>query len=81
VKFEQNSLAPAFTWIRNRFFALTPIAWLRQAASLQVVNPAIPALHGIEVDILRDGSLDLPKGLLTGMDIVVGSVHMLMAEF
>ncbi|XZE35702.1 hypothetical protein SH501x_001225 [Pirellulaceae bacterium SH501] len=35
----------------------------------------IPLLHGIEVDILSDGSLDLPIGLLRSADWVVGSVH------
>jgi histidinol phosphatase-like PHP family hydrolase/predicted nuclease with RNAse H fold/dephospho-CoA kinase len=54
---------------------LTPPAWLRQAASITLNKPICPILHGIEVDILDDGSLDLPAGLLSGMDIVVGSVH------
>src|SRR5262249_7187439 len=32
-------------------------------------------LKGIEVDILADGSLDLPEDLLRQLDIVIGSVH------
>jgi len=32
-------------------------------------------LKGIEVDILEDGSLDLPDSVLAGLDLVVGSVH------
>jgi DNA polymerase (family 10) len=32
-------------------------------------------LKGSEVDILADGSLDLPDDVLTDLDIVVGSVH------
>jgi DNA polymerase (family 10) len=32
-------------------------------------------LKGSEVDILADGSLDLPDDVLEGLDIVVGSVH------
>jgi DNA polymerase (family 10) len=32
-------------------------------------------LKGIEVDILRDGRLDLPDALLGRLDLVVGSVH------
>jgi DNA polymerase (family 10) len=32
-------------------------------------------LKGIEVDILADGSLDLPEELLRELDIVIGSVH------
>ncbi|CFX54999.1 DNA-directed DNA polymerase X [Syntrophomonas zehnderi OL-4] len=32
-------------------------------------------LKGIEVDILKDGSLDLPDDVLAGLDIVVASIH------
>jgi DNA polymerase (family 10) len=32
-------------------------------------------LKGIEVDILKDGSLDLPDNILKELDVVVGSVH------
>lgn len=54
---------------------LAPVAWVRQAVSLSLMKPEVEILHGIEVDILADGSLDLPANLLAGMDIVVGSVH------
>ena len=36
-------------------------------------------LRGMEVDILVDGSLDLPEELLAGLDIVVASVHSKLA--
>lgn len=36
---------------------------------------AIRLLKGIEVDILEDGSLDLPDGALARLDLVVGAVH------
>lgn len=32
-------------------------------------------LKGIEVDILEDGSLDLPESALASLDIVIGAVH------
>lgn len=32
-------------------------------------------LKGIEVDILEDGSLDLPDSILSRLDLVVGAVH------
>jgi DNA polymerase (family 10) len=32
-------------------------------------------LKGIEVDILEDGSLDLPDSVLSRLDLVVGAVH------
>jgi histidinol phosphatase-like PHP family hydrolase/predicted nuclease with RNAse H fold/dephospho-CoA kinase len=54
---------------------LTPVAWLRQAVSLRTRKLPCQVFHGIEVDILSDGRLDLPGGLLRGMDIVIGSVH------
>ena len=54
---------------------VTPVAWIRQAVSLSLLRPGIKILHGVEADILTDGSVDLPPGLLAGLDIVVGSVH------
>ncbi|MGH7117522.1 MAG: DNA polymerase/3'-5' exonuclease PolX [Acetobacteraceae bacterium] len=35
----------------------------------------ITVLAGIEVDILEDGSLDLPDSILRRLDVVVGSIH------
>lgn len=35
----------------------------------------IRILKGIEVDILEDGSLDLPDSILSQLDLVVGAVH------
>src|SRR5205085_12329919 len=32
-------------------------------------------LTGVEVDILKDGSLDLPDDLLAELDVVVASIH------
>jgi histidinol phosphatase-like PHP family hydrolase/predicted nuclease with RNAse H fold/dephospho-CoA kinase len=54
---------------------LTPLLWLRQANALTLATPTCPVLHGIEVDILKDGTLDLPNSLLAAADIVVASVH------
>ena len=54
---------------------LTPLLWLRQANALTLATPTCPVLHGIEVDILKDGALDLPNSLLAAADIVVASVH------
>jgi histidinol phosphatase-like PHP family hydrolase/predicted nuclease with RNAse H fold/dephospho-CoA kinase len=54
---------------------LTPVEWLRQSNSLMLAKPAIPVLHGIEVDILQDGTLDLPHSLLSSADFVIASVH------
>ncbi|MGJ5816773.1 PHP domain-containing protein [Paludibaculum fermentans] len=54
---------------------LTPLLWLRQASALELATPLCPVLHGIEVDILKDGALDLPSSLLNAADLVVASVH------
>lgn len=59
---------------------LTPPLWLRQANALTLATPTCPVLHGIEVDILKDGSLDLPDSLLAAADIVVASVHSSWAD-
>ncbi len=40
----------------------------------------IQVLKGIEVDILKDGSLDLPGELLDALDFVVASVHASMKQ-
>jgi len=54
---------------------LTPPLWLRQANALTLAAPVCSVLHGIEVDILNDGTLDLPHSLLAAADLVVASVH------
>lgn len=37
--------------------------------------PSIQILHGVEVDIMPDGSLDFDDQLLAGFDIVLASLH------
>ena len=37
--------------------------------------PGCAILHGIEVDILEDGALDLEDDLLASLDFVIASVH------
>lgn len=54
---------------------LTPLLWLRQANALTLASPVCPVMHGIEVDILKDGTLDLPHSILACADLVVASVH------
>jgi len=44
-----------------------------EAARLAV--PGIHILHGVEVDIMPDGSLDFDDALLAGFDIVLASLH------
>jgi DNA polymerase (family 10) len=51
----------------------------RQALAIARVNEGlqgkIRVLRGVEVDILRDGTLDLEPDLLRELDVVVASVH------
>jgi DNA polymerase (family 10) len=42
--------------------------------------PEIEILRSVEVDILRDGTLDLPDDVLEELDLVVVSVHSLMDQ-
>ena len=42
---------------------------------LNATLSGITVLAGIEVDILEDGSLDLPDSILSRLDLVVGSIH------
>src|SRR6185295_12069159 len=37
--------------------------------------PGITILHGVEADIMPDGSLDFPDRVLVPLDIVLGSLH------
>ena len=57
---------------------LDPARLLEQSheiAAIAAEVPGIRPLRGIEVDILEDGSLDLPDSTLEGLDWVVASVH------
>ena len=54
---------------------LTPSSWLHQRGSIARLRAPIAVLHGIEVDILKSGELDLPHNVLNAADIVIASVH------
>lgn len=57
---------------------LDPLRLLRQCDEIDQLNKelrGITVLKGIEVDILEDGSLDLPDDVLARLDLVVGAVH------
>lgn len=57
---------------------LDPQRLLKQLDEIDRLNQTldgITVLRGIEVDILEDGSLDLPDSALKRLDLVVGAVH------
>ncbi len=50
----------------------------KQLEEIDKINSKISGitlLKGIEVDILEDGSLDLPDNILSKLDLVIGAVH------
>ncbi|HXT30718.1 MAG TPA: PHP domain-containing protein, partial [Vicinamibacterales bacterium] len=57
---------------------LTPELLERQRAEIAQLRhelPRLAILHGIEVDIMPDGSLDCPDEILASLDIVLASLH------
>jgi DNA polymerase (family 10) len=46
-----------------------------EIAQVQAEFPDIRIIHGIECDIMRDGSLDLDDDILHELDMVIASVH------
>jgi len=62
---------------------LTPERARAQWAEVEEVRarlPGIEILKSAEVDILKDGTLDLPDDILEGLDLVVVSVHSFMDQ-
>ena len=55
------------------------VAQARQMAEVQK-NVEVKLLQGIEVDILEDGSLDLPDAVLEILDIVIASPHVKLRQ-
>jgi DNA polymerase (family 10) len=57
---------------------LTPADVPRQRAEIEALRAqlhGIEILHGVEVDIMPDGTLDFDDELLAGFDIVLASLH------
>jgi DNA polymerase (family 10) len=57
---------------------LDPLRLAAQIDEIDALNAelsGIMLLKGIEVDILEDGSLDLPDSILGRLDVVIGAVH------
>ena len=57
---------------------LTPERLAAQRIEIDQVNSLVApfrVLHGVEVEVMNDGSLDLPDDVLAKLDLVIGSVH------
>ena len=46
-----------------------------EIARLRTAVPDMTILHGLEVDIMPDGSLDCPDAVMASLDIVLASLH------
>ena len=56
------------------------LAQSREMAEVQGQMPGVALLQGIEVDILEDGSLDLPDMVLELLDVVIASPHVKLRQ-
>src|SRR5450759_2352530 len=56
------------------------LAQSREMAEVQAEVPGVALLQGIEVDILEDGTLDLPDMVLELLDVVIASPHMKLRQ-
>ena len=56
------------------------LAQSREMAEVQQQVPGVALLQGIEVDILEDGSLDLPDMVLELLDVVIASPHVKLRQ-
>jgi DNA polymerase (family 10) len=55
-----------------------PVRLAKQIDRIDRLNeqvPGVTVLKGVEVDILEDGTLDLPDSILQRLDLVIGAVH------
>jgi putative hydrolase len=56
------------------------LAQSRELAEVQAEVEGVSLLQGIEVDILEDGSLDLPDEVLELLDVVIASPHVKLRQ-
>jgi putative hydrolase len=56
------------------------LAQSKEMAEVQAQVPGVALLQGIEVDILEDGSLDLPDMVLELLDVVIASPHVKLRQ-
>src|SRR3989475_1290696 len=56
------------------------VAQSREMAEVQSQVDGLTLLQGIEVDILEDGSLDLPDAVLEILDVVIASPHVKLRQ-
>jgi DNA polymerase (family 10) len=62
-------------WSSRKLLALEVPLQREEIERVRSQAPGIEVLHGIEVDIMPDGSLDFDDETLAGFDIVLASLH------
>jgi DNA polymerase (family 10) len=62
-------------WSSHKLSIEDVAAQRAEVNALRERYPAIRILHGVEVDIMHDGTLDFDDEILAGFDIVLASLH------
>ena len=63
------------SWASRKLLSLEVPLQLEEIDAVRAHAPGIEILHGVEVDIMPDGSLDFDDDTLAGFDIVLASLH------
>lgn len=63
------------SWASRKLLGLEIPLQRQEIESIRPQAPGIEILHGVEVDIMPDGSLDFDDEQLAGFDIVLASLH------
>jgi DNA polymerase (family 10) len=63
------------SWASRKLLALEIPLQRQEIDTVRSHEPGIEILHGVEVDIMPDGSLDFDDDTLAGFDIVLASLH------
>jgi len=63
------------SWASRKLLALEVPIQRQEIEKIRAQAPGIEILHGVEVDIMPDGSLDFDDETLAGFDIVLASLH------
>ena len=63
------------SWASRKLLSLEVPLQREEIDTVRSHEPGIEILHGVEVDIMPDGSLDFDDDTLAGFDIVLASLH------
>ena len=66
---------PERSWASRKLLSLEVPLQREEIDTVRSHEPGIEILHGVEVDIMPDGSLDFDDDTLAGFDIVLASLH------